>query len=182
MDNLNLQKLFYETAYGRSVQKCIQCGTCSASCPLTDCMDYGPRELIALIREGEMTEALSSNTPWYCVSCYQCVVRCPREIPVTDLIYSVKQMAEKFGLVDDSHKLPDLYRAFTKVVGKHGRITESLVMARYGFRHPGEVFKSIPLALRLLKRRRLEVLPQHIEQRENMVQLMADSGTEKERS
>ncbi|MBW2220604.1 MAG: 4Fe-4S dicluster domain-containing protein, partial [Deltaproteobacteria bacterium] len=72
-----LQEFFYNTDHGKDILKCIQCGTCSGSCPFTDQMDYAPRGLFALIRDGEMDEVLKSNTMWFCSSCYQCVERCP---------------------------------------------------------------------------------------------------------
>ena len=97
-DELNLSNIFYKTKYGRRILKCIQCGACSALRPLTEQMDHAPREIFGLIRDNEITEVLQSNTPWFCVSCYQCMARCPQEIPVTDLMCVLKQMAIKYGL------------------------------------------------------------------------------------
>ncbi len=125
-------------------------------------MDHAPRELFALIRDGEMTAVLRSNSPWYCVSCYQCTTRCPRQIPVTDLMYALKRMAAQTGNTPQDHKMPHLYRAFENLVVHRGRITEPLVMAQYGLHHPGDALRQIPLALRLLKRGRLEWLPQRV--------------------
>ena len=178
MDELPLQRLFYEKAGGSNILRCIQCGTCSASCPLTDHMDHAPRELFALIRDGHMEAVLRSNTPWYCVSCYRCVVRCPQEIPVTDLMYSLKQMAEDQGLVPGSHKMPDLYRAFKQVVERYGRITEPIVMALYANHHPGDMLGNVPTALRLLLRGRLDFLPQRVAQQEKIRQLLAEDREE----
>jgi len=31
---------------------CLQCGTCSGTCPLSIYMDFGPRRIISLVREG----------------------------------------------------------------------------------------------------------------------------------
>jgi Fe-S oxidoreductase len=58
-------------------------------------MDHTPRGLFALIRAGERDEVLRSNTPWMCLSCYHCVVRCPQEIAITDVMYAIKVIAEK---------------------------------------------------------------------------------------
>jgi len=164
MDDRRLQLKFYETHDGKDVLKCIQCGTCSGSCPLSDKMDYAPRELFALIRDGEMEAVLRSNTQWYCVSCYQCMVRCPQEIPVTDLMYILKQMAIKQGISPKTAKMPDLYMTFYREVLKKGRLTEAMLMIRYGMKHPTDTLSNAFLAVKLLKRRRLEIIPQSIKE------------------
>lgn len=178
MDQSRLQQNFYKTPYGKEILKCIQCGTCSASCPLADEMDHAPREIFALIRDGEMEEALRSDTPWYCVSCYQCMIRCPRKIPVTDLMYVLKRMATAEGLVTSSHNIPDLYHAFTDVAERQGRISEPLVMVFYGIRHPGTAIGNIPLAFKLFQRRRLDLHPQKVRRPERMSQLLTNMDSQ----
>ncbi len=180
MDEQQLQQLFYEQAGGSQICRCIQCGTCSASCPLTDHMDYAPRKLFALIRDGHMEEVLRSNTPWYCVSCYRCVVRCPQQIPVTDLMYALKEMAWEHNLLPSVPNEPDLYRAFGNVVERYGRITEPLVMAGYGSRHPRDLLSSFPVAIRLLLRGRLDFFPQRVARRKTIEHLLADDKREKD--
>lgn len=178
MDSFELKHRFFETPYGKKILRCIQCGTCSASCPLTDQMDHAPRELFALIRDGEMEEALRSNTVWYCVSCYHCVVRCPQEIPVTDLIYSLKQMADQHGLAPVHHKMPDLYHAFSRVVERCGRITEAMVMANYGMRHLPDAVINFPTAVRLMKRGRLHLFPPKLNQRKWIARMLVNAKQE----
>ena len=46
-----------------------------------------------MIEAGMKQDVLRSNTPWYCVSCYYCVVRCPQDVHITDLMYTLKRMA-----------------------------------------------------------------------------------------
>ena len=159
---------FLQSSKGVKLLHCIQCGTCSGSCPLVGCMDHAPRELFALLRDGDMEAVLTSNTPWYCVSCYQCMVRCPQEIPVTDIMYLLKQMAAERGLAPADHKLPHLYRAFSSEVEAHGRVSEALIMARYGVRRPLDMLGKAGLGLKLFARRRLELIPRKIRNRTNM--------------
>lgn len=154
---------FLQTPKGMKLLHCIQCGTCSGSCPLAGCMDHAPRELFGLIRDGDMEAVLTSNTPWYCVSCYQCMARCPQQIPVTDIMYVLKQMAAERGLSPAGHKLPDLYRAFSREIEAHGRVSEARVMARYGTRHPLDMLAKAGLGLKLLARGRLELAPRSID-------------------
>jgi heterodisulfide reductase subunit C len=62
---------------GESIKKCIQCGCCTGSCPVSYMMDITPREVIALFRAGDIESILSSRTIWICASCYACTVRWP---------------------------------------------------------------------------------------------------------
>jgi heterodisulfide reductase subunit C/quinone-modifying oxidoreductase subunit QmoC len=141
-------------------------------------MDHAPRELFALLRDGEIEEVLQSNTPWYCVSCYQCVVRCPREIPVTDIMYRLKQMALESGLAETTNKMPDFYRAFSRLVEHTGRMTDTTVMALYGIKHPVDVARNTGLALRLLKKGRIDILPMKVEKIQNITRLLSDDREE----
>ena len=75
------------------IDKCIQCGTCSSSCPMSVYMDYPPRKIMAMVKSGFKDEALRSLTIWLCPSCYTCQVRCPAKIKITDVMYALKRMA-----------------------------------------------------------------------------------------
>ena len=61
-------------------------------------MDHTPRQLFALVRAGLRDEVLRSNTPWMCVSCYFCSVRCPQEIHIPDVMYAIKAIASREGV------------------------------------------------------------------------------------
>ena len=50
---------------GEEIRLCIQCGTCTASCPNADTMNHTPSQLIAMARAGMRDEVLSSNAMWY---------------------------------------------------------------------------------------------------------------------
>lgn len=53
-----------EIAHGEHLYKCIQCGTCSATCPVSHYMDYTPRKIIQMVKEGFRDEVLKSTTVW----------------------------------------------------------------------------------------------------------------------
>ena len=158
----NLQDSFFNSHDGNEIRKCIQCGTCSGSCPLSDVMDFGPRSLFALIRDGQMQDVINSNSPWMCVSCYQCTNRCPQEIPVTELMYCLKQLISQTDETTRSNKARDLHRAFSTSLKLYGRVTESFIMAAYSLKHPFAGLSNIPLALKLKKKRRIELKLSHI--------------------
>ena len=87
-----------------------------------------------LAREGWKDDVLGSKTIWLCTSCYACSVKCPREIPVTDILYALKRRA----LEDDAYPArfppPVLAREFRDMLRSHGRISESRLMLRLALR------------------------------------------------
>ena len=48
---------------GGQVLSCIQCGTCSGSCPVSFAMEHTPRRIFAMVRAGMRDQVLSSTTP-----------------------------------------------------------------------------------------------------------------------
>ena len=88
------------------LEACIQCGTCGGSCPSYADMDHTPRQIFALIRAGARDKVMDSNTPWMCVSCYLCAVRCPQQIHIPDVMYALKAKATQEDRVP-SHVAPD---------------------------------------------------------------------------
>jgi len=172
MITINLQQELYQTEDGKKILGCIQCGACSASCPLSDQMDHAPREIFALVRDGDMKAVLSSNTPWFCVSCYQCMVRCPQEIPVTNIMYRLKRMSLQAGLFPKSHKMPDLYKIFNHDVARYGKVTGSLLMSKYGVKHPMDMLSKTGTGLELFKKKRFDFSPQKMTHPEKIRKLL----------
>ena len=81
-----------------SLRTCIQCGTCSASCPAVNSMDITPRRLWQLIRWGAREEILASKSFWVCTQCYSCSVRCPRGIITSENMRLLRKWAAEEGL------------------------------------------------------------------------------------
>ncbi len=82
----------------RVLYTCMQCGTCSASCPTGFAMDYTLRQLWKLIQLGLRGEVVSSRTFWLCTTCKACTARCPRGIDLTETMLMLKQYAVNEGL------------------------------------------------------------------------------------
>jgi heterodisulfide reductase subunit C len=142
---------------GEDIRLCIQCGTCTASCPNADQMEHTPSELIAMARAGMKKEVLSSNAMWYCLSCYMCTVRCPRGIKQTALMHAFESLSIKEGLVHTKTLTPTMYRLFNHYCSL-GNLPELWFMTRfYLVTNPLRAWRMIPVALDLLKRGRLSI-------------------------
>jgi quinone-modifying oxidoreductase subunit QmoC len=118
---------------GDRLSLCMQCGTCSGSCPIGVQMDHGPRKLFMMIRAGMKEEVLRSNTLWNCTSCYRCVVRCPRGVPVTYILQDLAAKSAQLGYAPDRNENVRFARAFWWSARLFGRTDERLVTARYYF-------------------------------------------------
>jgi heterodisulfide reductase subunit C len=126
-------------------------------------MDHTPRQIFAMIRAEMKDEVLASNTPWYCVSCYYCTVRCPQEIHITDVMYTLKRMAIDAKLYDDS-TAPDFSQTFMGQVENYGRSFELGLATRHYLRHqPLRLVGSTGFGLGMLSMGRLDLTPQKIE-------------------
>ncbi|MCP4901745.1 MAG: (Fe-S)-binding protein [bacterium] len=77
---------------------CIQCGSCTASCPTANRMTITPQRLSHLIQLGMREEVLESGSFWLCTSCHACATHCPRGIPVLENIIGLKTFALRNGL------------------------------------------------------------------------------------
>lgn len=138
------------------VYDCIQCGTCSATCPLSLYMDYTPRRLMAMIKEGFEDDVLRSQTIWLCASCYACSVRCPRQIAITDVMYALKRRAIRKNVYPARFPIPVLARTFYDMVRNFGRNSEFWLVLRLAWRsNPFKWIPSMKMAWRLWRRERL---------------------------
>ena len=143
---------------GEGVRLCIQCGTCTASCPNADRMEHTPSQLIAMARAEMRDEVLSSNAMWHCLSCYLCTVRCPRGIKLTDLMHVLEGAAFRERLSHGRMLTPTMYRSFNDFVYSLGSLPEFGFMSWfYMLTNPLRAFRMIPVALNLLRHGRLSI-------------------------
>lgn len=145
---------------------CLQCGTCGGSCPSGPDMDHTPRQLFAMINAGLRPQVLRSNTPWYCVSCYYCVARCPQDVHITDLMYTLKRMAIAEGHYQESSAAdaPDFSATFIDYVENYGRSFELGLATRFHLRHhPLGAIKMAAMGLELFRKGRMNLTPPRIQ-------------------
>ncbi len=158
-----LEEVSLRTAGVSRLEMCIQCGTCGGSCPSAEDMDHTPRMLFAMIRAGYREAALKSNTPWICVSCYHCVVRCPQGVHIADVMYTLKSMAIQAKLYEDS-TAPDFAQTFVNMVEKYGRSYEFGLATRYYLTHQVKRLPGMaPMGYGMLSKERMSIKPRKIE-------------------
>lgn len=159
---------------GEKIRICQQCGTCTGSCPTSYLMDYGPREIIAMFRAGQIDKVVKSNTIWLCTSCYYCTVRCPAGIKITDLMYELKRLAIKYDLAPADAKAPTMTKYFVDTVHRHGRNHEAEFMARYIMRKDWSLpFKFVGTGLKLFSAGRFPLFAKNIRGKDELDKISA---------
>ncbi|NIP73620.1 MAG: 4Fe-4S dicluster domain-containing protein [Gammaproteobacteria bacterium] len=109
---------------GEWVKMCMQCGVCSGSCPFGPHWEHPPQELFMMIRAGKRDEVLRSSSMWMCTSCYNCIVRCPRELPITHIMHGLAHYADRLGLAPKQQPTRKFAKLFWKNMIKTGRVNE----------------------------------------------------------
>ncbi|HDJ24170.1 MAG TPA: heterodisulfide reductase [Candidatus Aminicenantes bacterium] len=161
---------------GESLRKCIQCGTCTGSCPVSYTMDITPREIIALFRAGDMESILASRTIWICASCYACTVRCPQGVQVTDLLYALKRLAIENNIFPKKFPVFALSQSFVNLTNRYGRSYEpGLILSYYLRTKPWQLLTLFPLFIKLLTRGRISLLPKKIKNTANFSKILNEA-------
>lgn len=110
---------------GEAVATCIQCNTCTSSCPV-EAIDLGfnVRRIVARVRLGLREDVLSDDALWACARCHACVAHCPKDVRPGDVIEALRSIALREGRMGAG---PKHTRAFADSVRRNGRIHEARV-------------------------------------------------------
>lgn len=157
-----------QSAHGEPLKTCIQCGTCTGTCPAVEYMDHTPRQLIAMINADLKDDVLASNTFWYCASCFHCTARCPRDIDIAELMYAVKRYTIWHKQYQEDLIGPVFSETFVKTIVKSGRSYEPVLTPSYIFSYgPRELLKEATTATNMMLKGRLPLLPPRIKRLDN---------------
>jgi quinone-modifying oxidoreductase subunit QmoC len=161
-------------AHGNPIQTCIQCGTCSGTCPVANFMDYTPRRIIGMIRSNLKDEVLASNTYWYCASCYHCTVRCPSQIDIAGMMYALKRYSIWKNVYQEELVGPVFSEAFVKTIVRSGRSYEPILAPAYMFSFGvREFLQEAITATSLMLKGRVPVLPARIKRLDNFRRMVS---------
>lgn len=101
LDKSFLEKLM--KAGVKNILYCVQCGTCSASCPSGRITAFKTRQIIRSALLG-LKDALQSEDLWLCTTCYTCLERCPREVETVPVLIKLRNMAVETGYIIPRHR------------------------------------------------------------------------------
>lgn len=142
------------------VRACIQCGTCTGSCPNEFAMDDTPRHLWRMVLMDQTAEIFQSKTFALCSACYCCTLRCPRGLPLTEAMEALKQIAARHNFPRYKHSV-QFYKSFIQSVRQHGRVHETEFMTMYfaALKNPLIPLRFASLGIKLLLKGKVSMLP-----------------------
>ena len=160
---------------------CMQCGTCTGSCPVARWMDYGPRGIFALLESYQDQEVLASDTIWVCAACETCTTRCPNEVKIAELMDCLKEMAVQEGVPCPQPQILTLHKTFLSNIEKRGRVYETSLLPAYLLKS-GEFLQKwksgawrteTKLGFQMFSKRRFPLLPKPIRGKREIRKILA---------
>lgn len=95
------------------IDKCFNCGNCTAICPLTTSEHPFPRRTIRYIQMGLREKLVANIDPWLCYFCADCSITCPRGAePAETMMASRRWLIAQY---DKTGRAKELYTSEKKV-------------------------------------------------------------------
>ena len=158
-----------EAASRQSVNKCYQCGNCTAGCPMSFSYDYTASQLMRLVQLGQRERVLSSRAVWMCVTCEACTTRCPNEIDVARVLDVCRHLARREGYA--GVRTQRLFaNSFLLPLRWFGRSYELGVMGLFKLQS-FKWFADLALAPIMLLKRKLPFLPHRMKKRREVADI-----------
>ena len=140
---------------------CYQCRTCSNGCPFVAAMDLPPNVVIRMIQYGMRQQVLESKTIWVCVNCHTCSSQCPNNIDIAAIMNTLTQMALEERAHLTAQPILDFHLEVLRSIETYGRTHKLRIMLRHKLA-TGAWFKDIDLGLKMLTKRKLDLIPSKV--------------------
>ena len=159
----SIQELQQHT--GVNVNRCYQCGKCTAGCLLADEMDFPPSMVMHILQtkdEELLQQLFNSKTIWLCVSCQNCIERCPMSIDIPQIMdYLREKSAGAKKINRQSRNIVAFHRAFLDSIKHTGRLYEIGLVAGYKARTL-HLTQDVKLAPKMFAKGKLPLMPEMI--------------------
>ena len=167
-----------EQTTGVKVSYCYQCGKCTAGCVLAQEMDYAPSYIIRLLQtknEANDRRVLSSNAIWICLSCENCIARCPKEINIPEVMDYLCERSRKEGCINkESRPVVAFHSAFLESVKRTGRLYEVGLVAGFKVRTL-RLTQDLNVAPVMFVKGKLNLLPERVKDENKIKKIFAQT-------
>jgi ferredoxin len=105
-------------AYGAvGIEKCFNCGNCTAICPLPSDDHPFPRSVVRLAQLGLKDRLQTSIDPWLCYYCGDCTITCPRGAePAETMMATRRWLIAQYDKSGQARKLYTSERSVTLAI------------------------------------------------------------------
>ncbi len=100
--------------------ECIQCGTCTGSCPVARKSNLNIRRYMREVSALGRLTIHPSNELWSCTTCATCGVRCPKDLNPYEFLIDIRSMAVESG--DIAPTIRDALESIFKNGNPWGRV------------------------------------------------------------
>lgn len=180
-NELNLDPCFAEKIRndsGQPIELCYHCQKCASGClPMGMIGGTTPNQLLRMINLGLKEQVLKSPGIWICTACETCGARCPNGISIAAVMDAVREMAHAENIAIAGDSTLTFHRLFLGDLKSRGRISESLLMAKFKLK-TRNIFTDMDLGLKLLLRGKLPLIPKGIKEKQRIKKLF-DRSEEK---
>jgi heterodisulfide reductase subunit C len=132
-------------------------------------------------KENEMDQSiLGSKSIWLCVTCEMCYSRCPMEIDIPKMMDLLREKAYKEKKSHPKSKnIIAFHKAFLQSIQRNGRLSEIGLLGEYKMA-TFDLMKDVNLAIPMLSRGKLHLLPDKIKDTKLMKRIFARTIKQKE--
>ena len=116
-----------KTVSGSRINRCWQCGMCTASCTVTPLYRrFNPRAFIYMMQLGNLKELKKYiDVAWRCVGCYKCSQRCPKQVNPAEMMEALALVIKKYFPEEVKTKLKldeEVKKIYEDMIIGHGRL------------------------------------------------------------
>ena len=168
---------------GVIVNKCYQCGKCSAGCPVATEMEYPPSLVMRMLQTEDplhVEKLLKSMTIWLCVTCEMCLTRCPMEIDIPSLMDFMRQKSYRAKKTNpQAKKIISFHKSFLDSINYTGRLYEMGLIVDYKMR-TGAMMQDVAVAPKMFVKGKLNPVPEFIKGRKKIAAIFNKVQDKKE--
>ncbi len=155
---------------------CYHCRKCTAGCPVSYAMTYGPDRILRMVQLGQAEAALGSPDIWLCAGCETCGARCPNDINIGHVMDALRQISQAERRRPGVRQVPVFHRVFLALVRATGQMHEAALLGAYKVLAL-DLFSDLGAGARLILRGKVPVIPKLSANRARVRRIFARSRT-----